>query len=203
MNPGTATCPRRLLVCSICSRPLGRRYPQLGSREEVFRSAEVRPLAADGPLRVGPQRWLPLEAWTTDHQLPLGSTLAGGPSRLRSLPPSFSRHVPRSLCYHTTRPLHHRRAASASASTPPATATTPPSSATTSSPPPTNCNSPRPPLATPCSGNGSNASSSATGSFTSSSVSTLPGSMPTIYSTSCTASALRTPALPAWPRPWP
>src|SRR5258708_1074792 len=38
---------RRLLVCSILLPASCREYPLLGSREEVFRSAEVRPLAAD------------------------------------------------------------------------------------------------------------------------------------------------------------
>src|SRR5262249_30979962 len=38
---------RRLLVCSIPPPTTCREYPQPGSREEVFPSAEARPLAAD------------------------------------------------------------------------------------------------------------------------------------------------------------
>src|SRR5262245_34602304 len=59
--------------------------PRQGSREEVFPSAEVRPRDADGPLRVGPKSWLPLEALTSDHKLPRDPTRAGGASRLRPL----------------------------------------------------------------------------------------------------------------------
>jgi hypothetical protein len=36
-----------LLVCSFSLPASRREYPRLGSREEVFRSAEARPLAAD------------------------------------------------------------------------------------------------------------------------------------------------------------
>src|SRR5262249_61475791 len=48
-------------------------------------AAEVRPLAADCPLRVRPKSWLRLEARTSYHKLPLGLTSGGGPSRLRPL----------------------------------------------------------------------------------------------------------------------
>jgi len=38
---------RSRLVCSLSRLTLGRAYPRQGSREEVFRSGEARPLAAD------------------------------------------------------------------------------------------------------------------------------------------------------------
>jgi hypothetical protein len=61
------------------------------SREVVFRSAAVRPLAVDSPLRVGPKRVLRLEALASYPKLPLGPSVGGGPSRLQPLlPPRFS-----------------------------------------------------------------------------------------------------------------
>src|SRR5262249_6103327 len=88
-------CRPRLLVCSIPPPTTCREYPPPGSREEVFPSAEGRPLAADGPLRAGPKSWLHLEARPSDPTLPLGPTVGGGPSRLRPLlPPRFSAEGP-------------------------------------------------------------------------------------------------------------
>ena len=54
---------------------LCRKYPLVGRRGDAFRSAEVRPLAADWPLRDGPKRLLHLEARTGYHKLPLGPSL--------------------------------------------------------------------------------------------------------------------------------
>src|SRR3954468_24150446 len=137
MAPSTAPLARKRLTPKLSSRAGGRNViPRTAcmflllardgssilagrSRGEAFRSGEARPLAADWPLRVGPQSLLRLEALTSYHKLPHGPA-SRRPSRLRALicPP-----VPEALCrqYLPTSPTGQDvpPPASASASTPP------------------------------------------------------------------------------------
>src|SRR5262249_2396314 len=65
-------------------------YPRKRSRGEAFRSGEVRPLAADWPLRAVPQSLLRLEAPTSYHKLPPGPA-SRSPSRLCPAQPLLRR----------------------------------------------------------------------------------------------------------------
>ena len=54
-NSATPNCGPGLLVCFISLPALGREYPQQGSREEVFRSAEVHLLLQIDPSASDPE----------------------------------------------------------------------------------------------------------------------------------------------------
>ncbi len=194
--PRSAVMPARSVCMIILLTASCREYPQLGNREEVFRSAEARPLAADRPPASEPAL-VPSGGADLPSPAPAPADLCR--TALAATAPSsrFFSHVPRSRCHHKLLLQRHRRAASAGGSTPPALAAMPPSSAATSGPPPPNAPPPSPSPAPPGGASASTTSPGGTGRWPSPSASMRRDRMPTTCGTPSRRGAGPLPGRPA------